>query len=230
MKNRVKIPIIFVFCLILTIPCLSNITKHKKVSQNSSVNIKDKTDNGNYKISVAPPNVEWNITWGKPVVGIASMSNDIAVDSNDEIYNVGQFGILPGVLNTNITLNKTNSFGDSLWDITIESNYVDAGMGIATNGSEHVYITGFVNAMAPTSQDVFIAKYNNSGDLEWFETWGGSGGDFGSDIAVDSSGNIYVAGGTTSFGVINGAILILKYNSTGDLQWNETYDTISIEM
>jgi beta-propeller repeat-containing protein len=52
------------------------------------------------------------------------------------------------------------------------------------------------------------------------KTWGGSGNDVGTGIALDSLSNIYVTGGTTSFG---GGLILLKYNSTGNLVWQELY-------
>src|SRR5215213_3864211 len=48
-------------------------------------------------------------------------------------------------------------------------------------------------------RDAFVTKLNSTGSDLLFSTYlGGSEGEFGNGIAVDSSGNIYVAGNTTS--------------------------------
>ena len=47
--------------------------------------------------------------------------------------------------------------------------------------------------------DAFVAKVNPAGSALVYSTYlGGSGDDFGDDIAVDAAGNAYIAGGTMS--------------------------------
>lgn len=58
---------------------------------------------------------------------------------------------------------------------------------------------------------------------KWNITWGGTDGDTGRGIAVDSDGNIYVAGYTSSYGEGLDDVCLVKYNSSGFLQWNTTW-------
>jgi len=64
---------------------------------------------------------------------------------------------------------------------------------------------------------------NNAG-CEWNRTWGGIKGELGVDIKVDSSNNIYVTG-ASNFNTIGWwvSFFLLKYNSSGDLQWYRTW-------
>ncbi|MFX0134867.1 MAG: kelch repeat-containing protein [Candidatus Hodarchaeota archaeon] len=213
---------ILIVSLIVIIGSISYFGHIKNPINNPDTRISENLEIGVRSSNAKPPREVWNITWGIP--GIYSSCNDIAIDSDNNIYTVGQVGSMFSAL-SNITLYKTNSSGVHLWNRTIESDYLNRGFGVATNGSEYVYITGYVNWIGPENMDVVVAAYNESGDLEWLETWGGSGQEAGRDIAVDSLGNIYVTGVTTSYGVENGALLLLKYNSTGDLQWNQTWDS-----
>jgi hypothetical protein len=57
----------------------------------------------------------------------------------------------------------------------------------------------------------------------WAHTWGGSGDDEISGVAVDTSGNIYLAGYTSSFGAGGYDVLLLKYSPTGALVCRQTW-------
>jgi len=86
----------------------------------------------------------------------------------------------------------------------------DVGNAVAVDASDQAYVTGLTfSTDFPTSgpeqpangggQDVFVAKLNASGSsLSYCTYLGGSGDDDGHGIAVDSAGNAYVAGSTTS--------------------------------
>ena len=49
---------------------------------------------------------------------------------------------------------------------------VNLGGGIAIDGSGNVFITGGTSSYGAGGGDVFLLKYNSSGDLLWFKTWG----------------------------------------------------------
>jgi hypothetical protein len=125
----------------------------------------------------------------------------------------------------------------------------DAGFGIAVDSSGNAYVTGITNssnfpitagALQPTfgggGTDAFVSKLNNTGSALLYSTYlGGSGSDEGHGIAVDSSGNAYVTGITTSsnFPITAGALQITfsgledafvsKLNSTGSALLYSTY-------
>ncbi len=59
--------------------------------------------------------------------------------------------------------------------------------------------SGFPNPFAsPVASDVFVAKLDPTGKVLFTDTFAGKGVDTGSAIAVDPTGNIYIAGTTTS--------------------------------
>src|SRR5258707_9168004 len=86
----------------------------------------------------------------------------------------------------------------------------DQGLGIAADSSGAVYITGVTTSAdfpivsgtqrpSGSLSDAFVAKLNPAGTAIVYTTYlGGSGRDSGNAIAVDSSGNAYVAGDTES--------------------------------
>lgn len=124
----------------------------------------------------------------------------------------------------------------------------DGGSGIAVDSAGNVYVTGetqstnfpTVNPVQPAyaggGGDVFVAKLNTAGSALVYSTYlGGSGFDYGSGIAVDSSGNAYITGGTasTNFPTMNplqpanaggqGDSFVAKLNPAGSALVYSTY-------
>ena len=112
--------------------------------------------------------------------------------------------------------------------------------GVAIDSSDNIYITGTSqganvfgkNATSGTTDDIFVAKLNSSGVVQWVYAAGGTSRDRGRKIALDSSGNIYVTGyywSTVDFGggnvTSNGNwdAFLLKLNSSGTFQWVKSY-------
>ena len=69
-----------------------------------------------------------------------------------------------------------------------------------------------------------MVKYNSSGTKQWTKQLGTSSTDTANGVATDSSGNVYVAGGT--YGGLDGNtgsgvndLFVVKYNSSGTKQW-----------
>src|SRR5262249_26024233 len=114
----------------------------------------------------------------------------------------------------------------------------DIGYSIAVDGVGNAYVTGqttstdfpTTNPMQPSNgggYDAFVTKLNSAGSVRLYSTYlGGSGTDFGNNIAVDSSGNAYVTGYTdsTNFPTTNPMqasnagftdVFVTKLNSTG---------------
>ncbi len=102
---------------------------------------------------------------------------------------------------------KFNPRGELQWNTFLGSDYGDVGQGIAIDGSGNVYMTGIseltwgspVNPHSGGNYDAFVAKLNASGVLQWNTFMGRSNSsDMGNDIAVDGSGNVYIAGYSAS--------------------------------
>ena len=137
---------------------------------------------------------------------------------------------------------KLSANGTLLYSTYLGGGNSDIAYGIAVDSSGNAYITGqttsfdfpTVNAYQSSrngsNTDAFVAKLNATGSALVYSTYfGGSNIDVGNCIAVDSSGNAYVAGGTwsTDFPLINPAystflglgyqyhVFVAKFNTSG---------------
>src|SRR6266576_3990501 len=98
---------------------------------------------------------------------------------------------------------------------------LDISFSVIVDNLGNVYVAG--NSPGDTSaNDITTIKYNSLGQQQWVKRYNGPGNsDDGTNgtnaIAVDSSGNVYVAG--WSAGTENTDYVVIKYNSNGDQQW-----------
>jgi hypothetical protein len=145
---------------------------------------------------------------------------------------------------------KFNSSGVRQWGTYFEGN----GNACATDASGNVYIVGLTNSTSGIatagahqtvmsgSGDAFLVKFNSSGVRQWGTYFGGpfdggSANEMGISCATDASGNIYMVGKTPSTSGIAtvGAhqtaggtqffdAFLVKFNSTGVIQWGTYYD------
>jgi hypothetical protein len=146
----------------------------------------------------------------------------IAVDASGNAYVTGETGSsdFPAVVGPDTSHNggyrdafvaKVNPSGTALvYAGFLGGSDSDYGYGIAVDSSGNAYVTGetgssdFPAVVGPDLSynglsDAFVAKVNPSGTaLVYAGFLGGLGWDDGNGIAVDSSGNAYVTGGTGS--------------------------------
>ncbi len=164
----------------------------------------------------------WNTTWGTTDY---DYGNGIVVDSNNNSYVIGTLGF--GVT-TNVTLTKLDADGNIDWSNTLgDYSREDHGIGIDIDGSA-IYITGYGETWgAVDDQNLFIAKYDLAGNQDWLEPWAGAGGSYdrGYSIEVTPNKDLLVIGYTNGTGAGREDMLLLKFNSTGSLIWEETFGT-----
>jgi hypothetical protein len=117
----------------------------------------------------------------------------------------------------------------------------ELSIGVTLDSQANCYVTGWFDGTndfggviltndSGGGQDIFVAKYNSSGALQWAQRAGGSSAnrDAGRGIGVDTNGNVYVTGGyygPANFGSINlpaspsQDFFLAKYNNAGTVQW-----------
>jgi len=144
-------------------------------------------------------------------------------------------------------LAKFNSNGFRLWSSYFGGSGADYGFSITTDVDGNVYLsgeTGSTDGIATFdgfqtflggSKDAFLAKFSSGGTFKWGTYFGGIATETGRSIVTDSSGNIYLAGFTSSVDGIalfdahqanfGGGVdaFLVKFNNKGEYQWGTYY-------
>jgi hypothetical protein len=136
------------------------------------------------------------------------------------------------------------------WAFLLGGASTDRANGLMTDGDNNVYVTGGfegtvdfdpddsgeTSITSNGSIDIYVAKYDSSGDFVWVFGIGNeltnTHGDIGKDIALDSEGNIYITGfvgGDVDFdpspneAILTGSggddFFIAKYDNDGNYLW-----------
>jgi len=143
---------------------------------------------------------------------------------------------------------KYDSAGNNLWvrsGGSTTSFAADPAKAVAADASNNFYVTGdytgtaTFNGLSVTNTgtsgtDIFIAKYDNNGAIQWLHHAGGPVSDKGYSIGVDRAGNSWVSGFAGSGpGVVfdtislppfgNEYIFLAKYDPAGVVQYVKQY-------
>jgi hypothetical protein len=153
-----------------------------------------------------------NATWGSPVRPFAGGGIDDAFAA------------------------KLDGSGALLWNTFLGGTGADNGSGLAVDTSGNVFVTGQSDATwgSPVRSysgwwDGFAAKLDGSGALLWNTFFGASDGDWSRGIAVDTSGNSYMAGSSRVtwgspvqpfIGSGKNEAFAVKLDASGALLWN----------
>ena len=175
----------------------------------------------NPDILIAKYNSSGTIQWQRTLGGGGNdYGESIALDNSGNIY-IGGRSNSPGSAGAyDYLIAKYNSSGTLQWQRVLGGTGSEYGYGIELDNSGNIYIGGRSNTAGAGSYDYLIAKYNNSGVIQWQRIIGGVANDSCNDLAVDSLGNAYLVGYSQS--VSPTAVLIVKYDSSGTLQWQRT--------
>jgi uncharacterized delta-60 repeat protein len=150
----------------------------------------------------------------------------IAVDASGNVYVTG-YSVGSGTGLYDYATIKYDASGNQLWVARYNGpgNGTDNANAIAVDASGNVYVTGFSDGGLGTGFDYATVKYDSSGQEQWPARYNGPANDDDEAyaVAVDASGNVYVAGYSVGSGTQEDYATI-KYNASGTEEWVARYD------
>lgn len=183
----------------------------------------------------------------------------ISTDASGNVYMTGQTSSATGIATAGAFQNtygggvdaylvKFDGAGNRLWATYYGGSGADFGYGVKTDAAGNIYLTGYTESTSGIatagahqtvyggSNDAFLVKFDSNGNRLWGTYYGGSFFDQGANLATDASGNVYLAGYTSSSNDISSAsahqttyggggadAFLIKFNSSGVRQWGTFY-------
>ncbi len=196
-----------------------------------------------------------NVLWAKTSDGLGNMDgNAVTMDKSGNIIVTGMFDgsditfgsiTLPnsGILSSDIFIVKYNAAGEVSWVKTTGGSGYEFPAKIVTDENGDLYFTGYfenstVNFGAISlpnagGRDIFIAKYDASGNPVWAKAAAGSGDEIGVAIGIDAGNNLYLTGSSSSESITLGSIVLTgsdydkiitaRYDTDGNVIWAKVF-------
>jgi len=117
-----------------------------------------------------------------------------------------------------VWLIKTNSSGKEEWNRTFGGSGYEIG-----NSGQQTIDGGYIIIGSINSWDVWLIKTDSDGNEEWDRTFGGGGWDMGRSVQQTSDGGYIITGFTSSFGKGRSDVWLIKTDSQGIEEWNQTF-------
>ncbi|HXD91728.1 MAG TPA: T9SS type A sorting domain-containing protein [Bacteroidia bacterium] len=209
-----------------------------------------------FNVFIAKYNASGNVLWAKSAGGTVGdvFGNSISTDGTGNVFVTGYFSsptitfstytLTNAGNNYNIFIAKYDANGNVLWAKSAGGANNDESNSVSTDATGNVFVTGTFysptitfgtytltnSAISAGGNNVFIAKYDASGNVLWAKRVGGTVSDVGNSVSTDAFGNIFVTGGfsspTIAFGTYtltnasgNNNIFIAKYDANGNVLW-----------
>ncbi len=184
-----------------------------------------------------------NFEWANSAGSAAHDEGEaVVIDHDGHIYIMGYFKDelefnqtnVPSIKSNgdrDILIQKMDADGNILWAKQIGGPGEDLGTSMIIDNDNNLYLTGSFEGTADFNpgpeqtllssngaQDSFVLKLDSNGILLWANTVGGSRNDSGRNLALDATGNLYLAGefsGTVDFDSGPGEVILTATSNLG---------------
>ncbi|UCC33796.1 MAG: hypothetical protein JSW53_01985, partial [Candidatus Bathyarchaeota archaeon] len=163
--------------------------------------------------------VQWNQTYG----GVSSDYAQFAVQTGDGGYALTGVTSSFGTPGYNAWLVKTDSSGVMQWNQAYGGADPDVARSVVQTIDGGYALAGYTLSFGAGKNDFWLVKTDSSGAVQWNQTYGGASDDYAHSVDQTGDGGYALTGQTLSFGAGGPDFWLVKTDSSGAVQWNQTY-------
>jgi hypothetical protein len=130
---------------------------------------------------------------------------------------------LTGSIRDDLLLIKVNHEGSVVWSMVYGADGNDQGWWILPTSDGGYIVSGSTTSYGAGSIDAWLLKFNSDGTLQWNQTYGGYADDTAFVLTKTADGGYAVVGSTCSYGAGDSDFWLIRTDSKGAMQWNQTY-------
>jgi hypothetical protein len=177
---------------------------------------------GDYDVLLVKFDLSGNYLWAKTLGGSNEEAGNTVIEASDGGFVVSGETQSFGAGSYDLFLSKFDASGDTLWTKTLGGPNEDRWGRVIEASDGGLVVAGWTNSSGAGGDDLLLAKFDSSGNYLWAKTLGESNEDRGYSVIEASDGSFVVAGETKSFGAGYMALLLSKFDATGDHLWTKT--------
>jgi hypothetical protein len=171
--------------------------------------------------------IEWNHTYG----GEGYESCRSMISTSDGGYALLGFTAPSDTTNapfglfgsSDVLLVKVDPDGNMEWNQTYGGAGLDSVSAIIETADGGFILGCSTTSFGMGSADFWLIKVDSTGSIEWNYTYGGAGTEFSNSLVATVDGGYVLAGSTSSFGAGSADVFLVKVDTIGNLEWNQTY-------
>jgi hypothetical protein len=162
-----------------------------------------------------------NFDWAKAYGGTGDDGANSIVETSDGGYIMAGYTESFGGGGYDMYVVKTDASGVIDWTMAYGGALDERAYAIVELSGGGYTIAGGTSSTGAGSTDVYVVNIDANGAVQWTQTYGGSGYDYGYDIKVTSDGGYIIAGYTLSFGAGGADAYLIKTDATGTSLWTK---------
>jgi hypothetical protein len=195
---------------------------------------------GGYDVYLVKTDASGTMQWNKTYGGTGHDYGYSLILTNDGEFAIGGYTNSFGVIGNDFYLVKASADGTMQWNKTYGGVFNDMARSLIRTSDGGYALAGYTNSFGLGGDDMMLLKMDASGNMQWNETFGGTGTDQGYAVVRAGDGGYVVAGHSDSFSTLFDMFLfktdiqgdfglartdmtantITLYRGTNDMYWN----------
>jgi predicted secreted protein len=180
--------------------------------------------------SVVCPCAKATVGWSKTYGGTNAEGWDsiypVVLQTSDGGFLITGSTTSYGAGSNDAYLVKTDANGEMQWQKTYGGPLNESACVVCKTSDGGYAIMCTTNSYGAGGNDFWLLKTDANGNLQWNNTYGGTGVDNGYDVSQTADGGYALLGETNSFGAGGYDVWVVKTDAAGNMQWNKTYGAV----